>query len=114
MIALAVLLGSIGCKTEKESHVEVASPPYTTLLAVDVYTGKGKAGEILMPSVSRELTSNDREKILRAIMKSEGWLIISAFSTKEAYRDRSCDPNRTKAFKDGYLGKVDENGHFSE
>jgi hypothetical protein len=49
-------------------------------------------------------------------MKSEGWVIISAFSTNEAYKEKSCATysKRTKAFKEGYLGKVDENGIFSE
>ena len=49
-------------------------------------------------------------------MKSEGWVIISAYSTKDAYKEKSCATysERTKAFKEGYLGKVDENGIFSE
>jgi hypothetical protein len=109
-------LGSIGCNTKKENKAETELPPYTTLFAVDVYTGKGKSGEVLIPSVSRELKSNDREIILRGIMKSEGWLIISAYSTKEAFYEKSCAPYsaRSLAFKEGYLGKVDENGTFSE
>ena len=116
IFSIIILLGSIGCNTNKKNKVEVVSPSYTTLLSVDLYTGKGKCGEVLIPSVSRELKSNDREKILRGIMKSEGWLIISAYSTKEAYKEKSCAvySMRSKAFKEGYLGKVDENGTFSE
>lgn len=116
IFAIAILLGSIGCKTNKENKAAAESPQYTTLFAVDVYTGKGKSGEVLIPSVSRELKSNDREKILRGIMKSEGWLIISAYSTKEAFNEKSCAPysERSSAFKEGFIGKVDENGMFSE
>jgi hypothetical protein len=49
-------------------------------------------------------------------MKSNGWVIISAYSTKEAYNEKSCAiySERTKAFKEGFIGKVDENGTFSE
>jgi hypothetical protein len=116
IFAIAILLGSIGCNTNKENKIAATSPSYTTLLSVDLYTGKGKCGEVLIPSVSRDLKSSDREKILRDIMKSEGWVIISAFSTNEAYKEKSCATysERTKAFKEGYLGKVDENGIFSE
>ena len=116
ILASLILLGGTGCNTNKENKVELASPTYTTLLSVDLYTGKGKCGEVLIPSVSRELKNTDREKILRGIMKSEGWLIISAYSTKEAYKEKSCAEYsmRSKAFKEGYLGKVDENGIFSE
>jgi hypothetical protein len=41
---------------------------------------------------------------------------ISAFSTKEAFKERSCDsfPDRAPAFKAGYLGKIDLNGQFYE
>lgn len=114
IFVIVILLGGIGCNTNKENKIE--APPYTTLLSVDLYTGKGKCGEILIPSVSRDLKSSDREKILRDIMKSEGWVIISAYSTNEAYKEKSCATysERTKAFKEGYLGKVDENGLFSE
>jgi hypothetical protein len=49
-------------------------------------------------------------------MKSEGWVIISAYSTNQAYKEKSCATysERTKAFKEGYLGKIDEFGKFSE
>lgn len=116
IFGIAMLCCSIGCKTKNENKVEVLSPQYTTLNSVDLYTGKGKAGEILIPSFSRELKSSNREKVLRDIMKSEGWVIISAYSTKDAYKEKSCASftNRSKAFKEGFLGKVDENSNFYE
>lgn len=116
IFAIAILLGSMGCNTKEERKVELLSPPYTILSSVDVYTGKGISGEVLIPSVSRGLTSTERERILRAIKKSKGWLIISAYSTKEAFKEKSCAPysERSKAFQDGFLGKVDENGNFYE
>jgi hypothetical protein len=116
IFSIAILLANIGCKTNNENKVGEVSYQYTTLLSVDVYTGIGKAGEVLIPSVSRELKSRDREKILRGIMKSEGWVIISAYSNKDAYKEKSCEsyPNRPIAFKVGYLGKIDENGNYSE
>ena len=114
IFAIVILFSGFGCDTKKDNKVE--TPPYTILLSVDLYTGKGKCGEILIPSFSRDLKRSDREKVLRDIMKSEGWVIISAYSTNEAYKEKSCATfsARTKAFKEGYLGKVDENGTFSE
>ena len=116
VFALLVLLGSLGCEPRKDASAGSALPQYSTIPSVDVYTGKGKAGDVLIPSLSRSLKSSDREKTLRSIMKAEGWIIISAFSTKDAYQERNCAPyeERYKAFKEGYLGKVDENGVFSE
>jgi hypothetical protein len=116
IFAIIILLGSIGCKAKKENKEEVISPSYTTMSCVDLYTGKGKCGDVLIPSISRGVKSNEREKILRAIMKSEGWIIISAYSSQEAYNEKSCAEYsmRSKAFKEGYLGKVDEKGTFSE
>lgn len=116
IFAIAILLVIIGCKTKKDNKADLVSPQYTTLFSVDLYTGKGKSGEVLIPSVSRKLKNNEREKILRDIMKSEGWVIISAYSTQEAYKEKNCATysKRSKAFKEGFLGKVDENGKFYE
>jgi hypothetical protein len=49
IFAIVILLGSIGCNTNKENKTEAASPSYMTLLSVDLNTGKGKCGEILIP-----------------------------------------------------------------
>jgi hypothetical protein len=116
ILAVVFLLVCIGCKSKKEIKPEELSPVYTILNSVDLYTGKGKCGEVLIPSVSRGQKSTYREKIVRDIMKSNGWIIISAYSTKEAYNEKSCAiySERTKAFKEGFIGKVDENGTFSE
>ena len=89
-------------------------PKYSTLSAVRLYTGHGKCGDVLIPSITREVKAADRETLLRKIMKTEGWVIISAFSTKEAFNQRTCDsfPDRAPAFKAGYIGKIDEDGKF--
>ena len=89
-------------------------PKYSTLSAVRLYTGHGKCGDVLIPSITREVKAADRKTLLRKIMKTEGWVIISAFSSKEAFDQRTCDsfPDRTPAFKVGYIGKIDEDGKF--
>lgn len=89
-------------------------PKYSTLSAVRLYTGHGKCGDVLIPSITREVKAADRETLLRKIMKTEGWVIISAFSTKDAFNQRTCDsfPDRAPAFKAGYIGKIDEDGKF--
>ena len=89
-------------------------PKYSTLSAVRLYTGHGKYGDVLIPSITREVKAQERETLLRKIMKTEGWVIISAFSTKDAFNQRTCDslPDRAPAFKTGYIGKIDEDGKF--
>lgn len=116
LLALTVFLCSLSCQNQKASAAKSDLPTYSTLAAVEVYTGKGIAGEVLIPSVSRELNSKERERLLREIMKSEGWHIISAYASKEAFNEKSCAvyEQRSPGFKAGYLGKVDEEGKFSE
>ena len=84
ILALTILLFQIAC------HTKTDVPHYTVINAVDLYTGKGKCGEILIPSISRETKPNERDRILRDILKKEGWVIISAYASMEAYNEKSC------------------------
>jgi hypothetical protein len=120
LFALAITLLSISCDTNKENtenKVDVLLPQYTTLFSVDLMSGKGKFGEVLIPSLSKEVKSSEREKTFRGIMDSEGWVSISAYSTEEAYKANSSEsfskahPN---VLKDGFLGGIDENGKYYE
>jgi hypothetical protein len=110
ILSLTILISILACNSNG------GLPEYSTISAVKVYTGKGIAGEVLIPSVSRGLKSSEREKTLREIMKAKGWYIISAYTTVGAFKEKSCMPyeKRPKAFKEGYIGKVDEFGVFSE
>ena len=114
IICIAALF--TGCNQIDSAQSKPADllPKYSTLSAVRLYTGHGKCGDVLIPSVSRQVGRTEREKLLRCIMKSEGWVIISAFSSKEAFDQRTCDsfPDRAPAFKTGYIGKIDEDGKF--
>jgi hypothetical protein len=114
IICIAALF--TGCNQIDSAQSKPADllPKYSTLSAVRLYTGHGKCGDVLIPSITREVKAADRETLLRKIMKTEGWVIISAFSTKEAFNQRTCDsfPDRAPAFKAGYIGKIDEDGKF--
>lgn len=101
-------------QSQFDTAAELQLPKYSTLSAVRLYTGHGKCGDVLIPSITRAVAPQDRETLLRNIMKKEGWVIISAFSTKEAFDQRTCDsfPDRAPAFKTGYIGKIDEDGKF--
>ncbi len=116
LFSLLIFVCCLGCNSKNGSNNEAAIPEYTVLSSVDLYTGKGKCGEILMPSVSRGVSKSDREKILKAIMKEKGWVIISAYVNKNAYSEKSCAPysKRSKSFKEGYLGKINGDGEFSD
>ena len=114
IICIAALF--TGCNQIDSAQSKPADllPKYSTLSAVRLYTGHGKCGDVLIPSITREVKAADRETLLRKIMKTEGWVIISAFSTKDAFNQRTCDsfPDRAPAFKAGYIGKIDEDGKF--
>lgn len=111
-----ILCFCTGCETKSISKNEIELPQYQTLLSTEVYTGKGKVGEVLIPSLSRQLSAVEREKTLRNIMKSERWTMVSAYATKEAYNQKSCAPysQRQKAYKEGFIGGINEFGKFYE
>ena len=112
---ITLLLICIGCNQTTKVRRGNTLPSYTTLSAVRLYTGHGKCGDVLIPTIKREVTAQDRETLLRNIMKKEGWVIISAFSTREAFDQRTCDsfPDRAPAFKTGYIGKLTKTENFT-
>lgn len=119
VIAFAIILLNIGCvETKKEdTKAEVVIPNYTTLFSVDLFSGKGKFGEVLIPTLSKNVQSREREKIFRGIMKSEGWVSISAYSSEEAYKANSSESfskQHPNELKDGFLGGINEKGKYYE
>ena len=116
IFAYIIILTYTGCETKNNAKNGTKMPQYQTLLSTEVYTGKGKVGEILIPSFSRQLSAVEREKTLRNIMKSERWTMVSAYATKEAYNRKSCAPysQRQKAYKEGFIGGINELGKFYE
>lgn len=116
IFAYIIIFTYTGCETKNNAKNETKMPQYQTLLSTEVYTGKGKVGEILIPSLSRQLSAVEREKTLRNIMKSERWTMVSAYATKEAYNRKSCAPysQRQKAYKEGFIGGINELGKFYE
>lgn len=119
VLAFTILLLNIGCsETQKEeTKAEVVLPNYTTLFSVDLISGKGKFGEVLIPAFSKEVKSSEREKAFRGIMDVEGWVSISAYSSEEAYKANSSESfskQHPNALKDGFLGGIDENGKYYE
>ena len=118
LFAFAILLLSFGCETKKEeTKSELVLPKYTTLFSVDLFSGKGKFGEVLIPSLNKKINSREREETFRGIMEAEGWVSISAYSTEDAYKANSSESfskEHPNALKDGFLGGIDENGKYYE
>lgn len=119
LFAFTILLLNMGCSETKkeETRAEVVLPNYTTLFSVDLISGKGKFGEVLILAFSKEVKSSEREKTFRGIMDVEGWVSISAYSTEEAYKSNSSESfskQHPNALKDGFLGGIDENGKYYE
>jgi hypothetical protein len=69
LFTLVILIAALGCNTKTTSQSESQLPKYTTLSNVRLYTGHGKCGDVLIPSVSRQQDSKEREQLLRDIMK---------------------------------------------
>jgi hypothetical protein len=119
ILVFTILLLNIGCAEtkKKETKTEVVLPKYTTLFSVDLISGKGKFGEVVIPTYSKEVKGSEKEKTFRAIMDAEGWVSISAYSTEDAYKANSSESfskQHPNALKDGFLGSIDENGRFYE
>lgn len=118
LCAITILMLSIGCETQKEeTKAELVLPKYTTLFSVDLFSGKGKFGEVLIPSLNKKIKSGEREEAFRGIMAAEGWVSISAYSTEDAYKANSSESfskEHPNALKDGFLGGIDENGKYYE
>lgn len=121
LIALTVIFLSFGCNSNKETYIKsyekLELPQYSTLFSVDLFSVKGKFGEVLIPTLSKDVQSGEREKIFRGIMKSEGWVSISAFSSEEAYKANSSESfskQHPNALKDGFLGGINEKGKYYE
>ncbi|CAM4134746.1 hypothetical protein AQBE111736_01650 [Aquirufa beregesia] len=92
-------------------------PDYKILFQVDLNSGEGRFGEILISSYSKKIPKVERERTLRKIIKKEGFVSAVLYSTEDAYKANSSEsfskahPN---AFKNGYLGQITEKGVFVE
>ncbi|WP_459506891.1 hypothetical protein [Aquirufa ecclesiirivi] len=92
-------------------------PDYKILFQVDLNSGEGRFGEILISSYSKKIPKVERERALRKIMAKEGFVSTVLYSTEDAYKANSSEsfskahPN---ALKNGYLGQITEKGVFVE
>jgi hypothetical protein len=104
-------------KTATETSVDKNIPEYKILFQVDLMSGAGKFGEILINSYSKGTPKEERESTLRKIIKKEGFVSAMLYSTEEAYKANSSEsfskahPN---ALEKGYLGQITEKGIFVE
>jgi len=100
-----------------ETPIDEKIPEYKILFQVDLMSGAGKFGEILISSYSKETPKEERESTLRKIIKKEGFISAILYSTEEAYKANSSElfskahPN---ALKKGYLGQINKKGIFVE
>ncbi|NOU18043.1 MAG: hypothetical protein HOO91_10865 [Bacteroidales bacterium] len=104
-------------ETKSESSLDENLPQYQILFQVELMSGAGTFGEILVLSYSKEIPKKERESTLRKIIKKEGFVSAMLYSTEEAYKANSSEsfskahPN---ALKKGYLGQITEQGLFIE
>ena len=92
-------------------------PEYKVLFQVDLMSGAGKFGEILISSYSKDTPKEERESTLREIIKKEGFVSAALYSTEEAYKANSSESfskAHPDALKNGYLGQISEKGLFTE
>ena len=104
-------------ESQKKSNTiaEESLPAYRVLFQVDLFSGAGKYGEILISSFSKETAIEIRETTLRKILKKEGFISAALYSTEEAYQANSSEAYRKEhpdALRNGYLGQINENGVF--
>lgn len=103
--------------SQTESSVDESLPVYKVLFQVELASGVGKFGEVLISSYSKEISREERERTLRKIMEKEGFVSAALYSTEAAYKANSSESfskANPDALKDGYLGQITEEGVFVE
>ncbi|MGE0077349.1 MAG: hypothetical protein AB7S48_05770 [Bacteroidales bacterium] len=101
--------------SETTESIEV--PEYKILFKVQLMSGKGQFGEVLITSYSKSTPKEEREKTLRKIMEKEGFVSATLYSTEDAYKANSSESfskSHPNALKNGLLGQVNEEGKFVE
>lgn len=99
------------------ASIDEEIPEYIILFQVELMSGSGKFGEILISSYSKETPKELRESTLRKILLKEGFSSAMLYSTEEAYKANSSESfskTHPDAMKKGYLGQINEKGIFVE
>ena len=96
----------------KEANYDI--PGYTILFVNEAIDGSGKFGDVLVPSLSLQTSSAEREFIARKIAKKEAInSLLFLYSTIDAYQaniSASYAKAHASAFRKGFLGTLDKNG----
>ncbi len=112
-ILVSFMIVLFACGSENDKKI----PEYKVLFQVDLMSGAGKFGEILISSYSKDTPKEERESTLRKIIKKEGFVSAMLYSTEEAYKANSSESfskAHPDALKKGYLGQITEKGIFAE
>jgi hypothetical protein len=102
-------------KSSIESVNNKSLPNYRILFRVDLISGKGVFGEVLISDYSKKTSKDEIENSLRAIIKKEGFVSAMLYSTEDAYRanmSESFSKAHPEAMEVGYLGQITEKGMF--
>lgn len=84
-------------------------PAYTILFADEKYGGGGRFGDVWVPSLSRETSVAERERVIREIAAKEGINDLSIYSTEDAYKanvSESFAASHPNAMRQGFLGML--------
>lgn len=89
-------------------------PAYKILFRVKLSTGEGFFADILVPEYSRQTSKDTLETTLRSIMKREGLIQATIYSTEEAYKANMSEKysKANPKAKEGVLCSVLKNGEF--
>jgi len=91
-------------------------PPYTILFQVNIAGGKGKMGEVLIPSYSRSTPKEKREATAKQIARKEGFTDLILYSTYEAQKannSSSYAQQSPTAMKNGFFGLTQKRNFYS-
>lgn len=88
---------------------EPTMPAYRILFRVALANGSGDMADVLITSLSKQTPVADREKIVRAIAKKEGLVMVALYCTEEAQKandSASYSKAHPGALAKGYLGML--------
>lgn len=98
-----------------EKAAEGNIPEYKIISQMNLIGNKGKWGDIVIPSYSKNTPKDIREATLRQICQREGFVGAALYSTEEAYKanvSASYAQNNPGALKAGFLGSL-RDGSFT-
>ena len=86
-----------------------SGPAYTVLDRVELFSGEGTHGDVLVTSISPSTPKSELAAIFKGIAEKENFAEMALYCTQDAYKANYSDSyarSNPNALKNGYLGSI--------